>query len=415
MRSLFPLLMTVNALSAAGQTEFIVTVDGSTGVHSILHALPGVAWVHILPSFRVVDEMNGRYIFHGSDEASNDKLYTVDLATGAIIHQPTFPVLSDPNDNVVELEFNNSTGILYGLHWDASAQTEHIVSISPETGEHTVIATVPDVRWIATAPRCTTFDEVNGRFTFRGANAAMVWRLYSVDVVTGDIVSSPLFPISADPMDNVGDLQFDNSTGTLYGLHWDNSLQIEKLVTINPYDGSYQVLSDIPGVRYMSAAPHYSTFDRNSGKFYFRGANSEMAWQLYCVDVTTGSTTITPPFPNLAGPGDNLIEMEIDNSTGTLYALHWDADSNVGLLDRRPTCGVTIHPNPFTERTTITLDKVYPRSDVSLYNAAGALVRSISFHNTSTFDLHRDQLAPGLYHMNLSTDAGNMLRTVMVK
>ncbi len=413
-KRLFPILLTAHG-SVYGQGEFLATVDPVTGEHHVTHGLPGVAWIHVLPSFTVFDEMYGRYIFSGMDQELNKKLYSVDVTSGTIVHQPSFPNLSNQNDNIIELEFDNATGMLYALHWNASMQTEHLVRISPLTGDHEIVASIPEVKWISVAPHCTSYDEGNGVFIFRGANASMTWRLYSVDVNTGEVLSAPLFPILNDPQDNIGELQFDNANGTLYGLHWDASEQKEKLVSIDPTSGLHTVLSEIPEIRYLTSSPRYTTFDKTNGTFYFRGADLNMTWRLYAVDVNTGGTQTTPPFPILEDPADNLIELKCDNTTGILYALHWDAHSTIGIQEDLIPRQVLIHPNPFRELTTISFNGPIAHLDLELYNSTGTLVHSRSFRQVDRIDLHKGHLPPGLYYVRLSSEAGNVVRTVIMQ
>ncbi|MBI3233466.1 MAG: T9SS type A sorting domain-containing protein, partial [Bacteroidetes bacterium] len=63
------------------------------------------------------DSNSHHFIFSGGVN-NNWKLFSVDTQTGQVISNPVFPVLSDPNDNLIELQFDNTSNILYGLHWD---------------------------------------------------------------------------------------------------------------------------------------------------------------------------------------------------------------------------------------------------------------------------------------------------------
>ncbi len=215
---------------ASAQLEFLVSINPTTGVHTKINCIPDVEWIQLIPKYTTFDHINGRHIFLGLDAGMNRALYSIDVVTGDIVSSPSFPNLSDPNDKISELQFDNSTGSLYGLHWDDSAQEESLVSINPTTGTYAIINIIPGIKWIDNSLK-TTFDHINGRYIFRGADAGWNWALYSIDVTTGNIVSSPAFSNLADTYDNVVELQFDNSTGILYGLHWDDSAQEESLIS----------------------------------------------------------------------------------------------------------------------------------------------------------------------------------------
>ncbi|HEY0978913.1 MAG TPA: T9SS type A sorting domain-containing protein [Flavobacteriales bacterium] len=401
-------------LSGFSQGEHLVTVDPASGIHTIVGGIEGVHWVQTMPATSVFDEVNGRFIFQGTGDGTPSQLYSVDALDGSLIHQPNFPQGTSVGDNIVELQFDNSTGTLYGLHWDASEATEYLVSIDPSTGQHTLISAIPGVTMIAILPNYTTFDENNGLYIFRGVNSSSVAKLYSIDVTTGDIVSSPSFPILADPMDNVVELQFDNASGMLYGLHWDDSEQQEYLVTVDPITGQHALVAPIPNVQWITGSPHYTTFDETNGRFIFMGGGPGIGTRLISVDVSTGDIVSSTTFPVLSNPADNVIELHADNSTGTLYALHWHP-SSVGI-GHDPTEGVVrVHPNPFDERTTVRLDRVHDRIRLDVFDAQGRMVRSMEERNVQWIDLDRKDLVAGTYHLRLSCDDGNIVRTVVVR
>lgn len=402
-------------LTAWGQMEHLVTVDPTTGVHSIIAPIPGVAWVQTVPKATALDQVNGLYIFNGADAALNKKLYAVDVLTGTVLSSPAFPQLADPNDNIVELQFDNANGTLYGLHWDASVSIEYLVSIEVSTGAFTPIAALPGVTLINVVPNYTTLDEVHGLFIFRGMDGGQVSRLYAIDVNTGAIISNPPFPLLSDLNDNVSELQADNATGTLYGLFWDGSAQQEYLATIDPATGQHTLLYEIPGARWVTSTPHYTTFDGTAGRFIFLADDEDMVQRLYDVDVQTGSITSAPSFPILEDPEDNVIELHFDDGTGTLYALHWDAHTPTGIAEDHAAPGVELHPNPFDDRTTIDLGRMYDHLTLDLLDAQGRIVRTVQARTVRSVDLCKEDLAPGVYHLRLSMDGANAYRTVVIR
>jgi hypothetical protein len=400
---------------AYSQVEDLVSINPATGVHTIIDSIPNVKWVTTSPNYTTFDHINNRYIFRGADAAMNWALYSIDVNTGNVISNPSFPVLADPADNIIGLQFDNSTGSLYGLHWDASTQTEFLVSVNPTTGAHTLISSIPNVMWISTSPNYITFDHINGRYIFRGADAAMNWALYSIDVNTGNVISNPSFPVLADPADNIIELQFDNSTGSLYGLHWDASTLTEYLVSVNPTTGAHTLIGSIPNVMWISASPHYTTFDHINGRYIFRGVDAAINWALYSIDVNTGNVISNPSFPVLADPADNIIELQFDSSTGSLYGLHWDANLTLGVNDLHLNGNYKIYPNPFQEKTTIEFNEIHDNITLNIFNSEGKLVRSIDKKNTQEIELYKNELNAGIYYINISTENTNTVKKVIIK
>ncbi len=118
--------------------------------------------------------------------------------------------------------FIYSSGFIY-------AQTEYFVKVNPTSGNYTKVKSIPGVRWIQVMPSCLTFDENNQVYFFKADDSTRKFCLYSIDARNGNIISKPVFPILTNPKDNVIELQYDNNTKKLYGLHWKDSLKTEFL------------------------------------------------------------------------------------------------------------------------------------------------------------------------------------------
>ena len=403
------ILLSLNLLNASGQTEFLVTVNPSTGLYTKIDSLPGVKWITIGPSYTTFDENGHRFIFKGGDSGGNWYLYSIDAITGNIITNPTFPVLSDPSDNIIELQYDNSSNILYGLHWDNSESKEYFVSVNVSTGAFTKLDSLPNVKWIATGPNFTAYDKNNHRYIFRGGDNSGNWYLYSIDANTGNIISNPSFPIVSDPSDNVIELQYDNSSNTLFGLHWDNSESREYFVSVNTTTGAFTKIDSLPGVKWIATLPHYTTFDEINHRYIFRGGDNSGNWYLYSVDANTGNIISSPLFPVLTDPSYNVIELQFDNSSGNLYALSWDANTITGLFSNEMDNHIfNLYPNPFSYSSKIALDKSYREITIFIYNSSGQVVRNETNFNSSSISIQKDNLSNGVYFISLVCDHQNL-------
>lgn len=397
-------LLVIRSLNISGQTEYLVTVDPTTGVISKIDSLPGVKLINTSPNYTVFDETNKRFIFRGGDNIGNRYLYSVDAITGNIISSPSFPVL-DTLDNIIELQYDNVSNTMYGLHWDNSETREYFVSVNPTDGSFTIIDSIPSVKWITPTPKYTAFDETNHRYIFKGASSILDWRLYSLDAITGSVISNPLFPNLADPLDNIIELQYDNSSNTMYALHWDNSENREYFVSVNPTDGSFTIIDSLPGVNWVST--DHTTFDEINQRYIFRGGDVSGSFYLYSIDAITGSVVSNPLFPILNDPLDNVIELNFDNSSGNLYALHWENDITTNIQSNIKSSIFELYPNPFSTNSVIILDKIYSEVRTFLYNSSGQVVKSQLNYNSSSINFNRDDLASGIYYISVVCDHQN--------
>ncbi len=202
----------------------------------------------------------------------------------------------------------------------AVAQVEYLVKIDPLSGTVAKISAIPDVNWVTVLPRNTTFDHLNGRYIFRGGDAAFTWRLISVDVATGAVVANPVFPQVADPSDNIAELQFDDVTGILYAVHWDNSAQTEYFVSIDVMTGVHTIISTIAGV----AAIANSTYNHINGHYILDAVDATGNRRLYTIESLTGNVISSPIFPTVPNVNDNVSELQFDNTTGITYGLYYN-------------------------------------------------------------------------------------------
>jgi gliding motility-associated-like protein len=323
------IVLALPILNVIGQTEYFVLINPTTGDFTKIDSLPGVKWVMIQPNYHVFNEKAHRYLFRGADVDVNSFLYTVDALTGSIVSNPSFPLLSDPKDNIIELEYDNSSNILYGLHWDNSQNREYFISINPGNGSFTIIDSIPDVKWIAVG-KSKTFDKNNHHYIFVGADVSYHPYLFTIDALTGGIISKPTFPLLSDSKDKIDQLEYDNSTNKLYGLFLDNSQKRVYFILINANTGTYTIIDSLPDVKRIN--PSYTTFDENNQRYIFCGDDNNNASHLYSVDVLTGKIISNPLFPILTCPSDNVCLLKFDNASGNLYGLHWGADCKCEIV-----------------------------------------------------------------------------------
>ncbi len=218
----------------------------------------------------------------------------------------------------------------FSLCNNSFAQKEFLVNINSALGTHNQIDSLPGVNWIQVIPKGKTFDKTNHRFIFVGIDNLNQNRLYSVDAPTATILSSPVFPILQNQGDNISELYYDNVSDTLYALHWDSNEGKEYLVWIDIASGLFTKINSIPGVQYIAIGG--DAFDEINHRFILTGMGSS-GTNLISIDATSGAVIYNPVFPP-SGTSGNFGNFQMDNSTGILYALHWDAMNSIEYLSK---------------------------------------------------------------------------------
>lgn len=402
------LLLASLSLNTFAQKEFLTTLNPSSGVFTKKpNHISGVGLVQITPRSYTFDEIGGRYIFVGKDNLGDSRLYSINATTGASISNPLFPVLTDKFDYITELQFDNAARILYGIHWISSKGENYLCSINMSTGSFTDIASLPVSGLIGT--NHVMFNKNNHHYilTAKDQTSSSVC-LFSINAPTASVVTKPLFPVLPDPSDNISELQYDNLSNTIYGMHWDASESRNYLVSINPTTGKLTSLDSIPGLKTITSSPHYTTFDENNHRYIFKGEDRSGKNYLYSVDVITKKVVSKPAFPILAALEDNVLELKFDNASQKLYGLHWQANSTAIHENEIDNHILDLYPNPFSISSKIILDKSYREVTVIIYNVLGQALRQETHFNSSTIDIQRENLAPGDYFVSLIADQKNI-------
>ena len=380
---LSPLFLVFNCFALFAQEEYFVQVNPSTCSYTILDSIPIIRWISVSTS--TFDKINRRYIFQSMDNSNNSYLCSIDASNGSTVSIPLM------TSNFGGLKFDNSTGILYGIHWTTTLTNgADFVSINPANLSYSVIRQIN----LTSIGIGVTFDDINHRYILAASDSIGTQCLFSIDVATGNIISKP-------PLLEVSGIQFDNSSGNLYGLRWNNSLQTEYFVSVNITNGTITDINSIPLV--IGIAMGYPTFDEINRRYTFRGFDNSNNNYLFTLDATNGQVVSNPLFPFIPPPG-NLIETEYDNSSGNLYALHWGSIKTTTGLQNYKGEEIRIFPNPFSTQTTLEVDKNFKGATLSVFNTFGQQVKQIKNISGQTITLYRDNLPSGMYILRMTQD-----------
>lgn len=142
-------------------------------------------------------------------------LYTLETSTGTVLLNPD---LTLPAGTILlNMSYDNSTGNLFGILKNNSTSTKYLASIDTVSGIVTPIG--QGTTSSEDANGSGTIDEVNQRYiacSYSNQN----YNILVLDLSSGNIVSNVnINPIA--PNDNFHGLEYDNTLGKLYALHWD--------------------------------------------------------------------------------------------------------------------------------------------------------------------------------------------------
>ncbi len=436
-----------NRIMVDQQTEKIYGLNGNElvevnpmngDVRSIKKLSMGRANNH--PTF---DSENHYYIC-----VSGNEIISIDVLTGEIVFKKFLNGISF--DEIAELQFYD--GFVYGLIYVGNKM--QLVKVDISTGFMEKIIDLPIGR-ANTIQKYTVMDAKNHIFYFQGTNN----RLYGIDVIKKEIVSSPTFPVLDDPDDNILGLYFDNKSQTLYSLHWDKRDENIGLPALNPTqdkisgcapltvqfnanpknidnvrwvapdaDGDQYSLAFNPKFTFLNAGVHYiniegfsasgiiqeqlkvEVFPRPAASFNFKvdsstvflmntSVNSDrVEWiiddSIYIKQVDTLVQTLPP--------GNHSIKLIANGDCGTNFTV-----ANVFIeapLEPIIPFNITFYSNPTFDLFKFDIVPVKEREmKMILYDALGKQVAIEKWTSISmeTYQIHLDKYAAGTYFYQL--------------
>lgn len=102
--------------------------------------------------------------------------------------------------------------------------------------------------------------------------------------------------------------------------------QTEYLGKLNPEIAQFTKYDSIPGIKWISVLPEFSTFDSENNRYFFQGADQDFNIYFVTLDALTGEVLHQVPYPEFPNIQSNLVELRYCESDNKIYGLHWDAD-----------------------------------------------------------------------------------------
>ena len=265
---LFVLYNLIYLVSFSQNGEFVIKIDRTTG--TFIKTGPAIAGItYIYPDDRTYDENTGTFIFPSAQ--INHALYSIDVSNGSIVNNPII-------NNIKTFEFDNVSNILYGLEPDNGNSVKNFIAINTVTGAYTQIGN--------SLPGSSTFS--GGFSTFNKTNHIYIFLappniLYSINAANGSVISNPSLSLATG--ENIVNFSFDNSSGILYGLLQDNTVQKFFLVTINTTTGINTRIGSGTTLGYGNGS---STIDEANQQYIYMYSNSG-GYAITTLDISTGN------------------------------------------------------------------------------------------------------------------------------
>ena len=113
-----------------------------------------------------------------------------------------------------------------------------------------------------------------------------------------------------------------SSVAVLLLLTFSLQAQKEFLIKFDPFDLSFEKVEYLPNVKWVLTGPNCSTFDPIGRRYFFAGGSVQGLWQLYSVEVTSGSILTSAPISCTVEEG--IGEFQFDPLSNRLYGLRWN-------------------------------------------------------------------------------------------
>lgn len=364
------LLLTINSIKSQTtiyglewdnvlNVNYFVSVDPATGVITRVDSLSGVE--HAAAAVSAFSEANEFYIF--TDKSS--KIYTIDINTGAILSSPT---LTTP---ITELQYDKVSGNYYALE---QADVTYLVNVNPTSGLVTRIDSISGVNNISTSS--STYDYNNNLFVFVGDNI-----IYSV-ASTGATISNPILSSF------IHELQLDMSTGTYYGIEYNETINTYYLVNVNPNTGIVTQIDSIQGLEYFALGT--STLDTLNGLYSILSRDGS----LLSIDI---NTAIVSANPSLISSIRNL-KINVLPINGSKMSV--------------PTYNqIYTYPNPVKDQLSINVNMT--PTTLKVYDQQGRLMGEEIFINT-TNKVDVSNYKTGIYFFTMSNSEVSETKKIII-
>ncbi len=390
MKNLFSLILCLSVLASFAQGEFVVELNRLDS--SFTKTGPKIGDItYIYPGDRAYNETTGTFMFPSA--LPDRRLYAINTANGAIVDSP---LISNPLP-LSHFHFANTTQKLYGLAQDNPNGVRYFVSINPSTGAYDTLG-MPIPGSGLYAATFSAFDQKNHLFYFRSPSSSPPSDLlYTINALDGSVVSSPFLSLAPD--EALIHFSFESSSGRLYGLLRDNTLQRFFLVRIDPATGLLQRIGN--GTIHASGNGN-ATIDTLHQEYIFMYSSAdEGGYFITTLDIATGNL-ISNVFMLPLGIIDNLHSIVFDHVKRKLYSIHWENMSATAVESAFAYLPTTLSPNPAREALTLSFPNPHHLPfQLLVYDGLGKTWANYEGVREEAIVIERKSLPSGVYFFQL--------------
>lgn len=386
----------ISNCSLFAQGEYLVELDRTNGNHTILTStLPGITFV--FPDDRAFNESTGTYIFPSS--LVDHRLYSVNTITGSVLNNPLI-------GDIAKFEFDNNTGILYGIERDNGNDEKSLISINAATGAYTPIGSpISGANAAFSAFDISTYDETNKiYYLLDPTSSASSSVLFGINATNGNVISSPV--VTPPTGENIINITFDNASGNLYGLLYDTNVNKYFLIEINPTSATYTKIGN--GTTFFGNGSGSATIDEANQQYIFLYTDS-VGYNIATLDLPTGNEVyneVIIPYTNQ----DNFFSIKYDRVQERLFSIHYRS-TKLALDEIQSSEMVTVFPNPTTKNVFVNIeDDTY----FSLHDISGKKLnaRMISKANN---EISLSKYTAGMYFLHLESENRHTFMKILKK
>ncbi len=376
------------------QVEYFVTINPNSGTYNKVAQIPNVQRVYVNPCFDALNTLDGHYTFRGGPSDTVTFLVTVEVETGVVLYNPSYPSFDNPQSQIAELQYNNSNGKLYALYQNGNNLQLYLTEVNPINASFVIIDSFPTITSVSSCA-FTTFNSVDGHYIFSGQNAGGISKLYSVDVLDGTIVYQPDFPPSGGGY--FSGFHYHQNEQVLYGLYR-NLADSMFLISVNPQTGVFTPKGHIPNIEYIDG--NESAIDIVHGHYIFKtpvvDSVGNTVFRLYSVRLSDAGVEASPEYPHTSDTQDNFIQIQYDPIRESLYALHWDF--NLTGIFSQGLAQAELFPNPVESEFTLRVgEETGKEIHYCILDSNGKIQLENTVPYRSALSINTEKIPSGIY------------------
>lgn len=397
----------------------IANIDEVNGLQTAKHSLDSLQVLIINSTYSDYDSKHNRLLYCTRDTtfSANEFYYNLYDITGDSLISKSYNNITS-GLSIQGLKFQQSTGNLYGIYAHSAnsspMNTYSFVKIDPTTGGLTVINTIPTTQYIRNQQSHSFIHEDSLWYTFRTLDS-----LFTLNLLTGSIVHKVGIPKPKSSINNkeyLSGLSYDDSTGNVYGLYWDSTLQQQQLVTVDLSTGIRNIVGNIPGVSELYLTSQY-TINSKTRQLTFQVSTTNDTNRLYTIDLSNAQIMHKPiTYDSFRNRNADLFYYLYADRNGELLTISTSSNGlNTSIREVDLSSSISIYPNPFAESTKIRFNEELQDINIAMFSASGVLIDRVNRITNNEITINRGQLKSGIYFIKVTSGQNSTVKRIVIQ